>query len=115
MARPDVEKEDEVGLGEPQARQARNDQVDADERQQLEPDDPGPYPKIGPFFRAHEDPDDEWEPRRTGLEAQIPFLVGWAVAGDTTTCCPCGYSSGCGLVLQHLNVPKGVARFTLVT
>jgi hypothetical protein len=26
-----------------------------------------------------------------------------------------GCSSGCGLVLRHLNVPKGVARFTPVT
>lgn len=56
-----------------------------------------------------------WEPRRTGLEAQMPFMIGWAVAGSTTTCCPCGCSAGCGLVLRHLDVPKDIARFTLVT
>lgn len=47
-----------------------------------------------------------WESRKTGLEAQMPFLIGWAAEGGTTTCCPCGCSAGCGLVLRHLDVPR---------
>ena len=55
-----------------------------------------------------------WESRKTGMEAQMPFLIGWSTEGGTTTCCPCGCSSGCGLVLWHLDVPKDIARFTLI-
>ena len=56
-----------------------------------------------------------WKPRKTGLEGRMPFLIGWAAQGGTTTCCPCGCSAGCGLVLRDLEAPKGVARFTLVS
>ena len=57
---------------------------------------------------------DLWESRETGFEGEMPFLIGWAAVGTTTTCCPCGCGAPCGKLLLHLNTPEGIVRFTFI-